>query len=137
MLPSLRLRIAALSLLIVCVSTPVASPAASDRKVLAIGVDYADMIYHGYLGGYLYNAEKIRNLMQMLKEGGMDEVYWRVSAVGLVTYPSKVMTVMDGSRLTDRGFSPAGVIMKQCDPLAVAIEEAHKQGLKLYVYITL
>ena len=40
------------------------------------------------------------------------------------------MTVMDGSRLTDRGFSPAGVIMKQCDPLAVAIEEAHKQGFE-------
>ncbi|HZQ21626.1 MAG TPA: hypothetical protein VFA89_02405 [Terriglobales bacterium] len=113
------------------------SPTPNRHKALAIGVDYADMIALGYENGYLYNAEKIRDLMKMIKQGAIDEVYWRVSAVGLVTYPSKVMTVMNGAGLTNKVFSPAGVIMRQCDPLAVAIEEAHKQGMKIYVYVTL
>src|SRR5579872_7575972 len=84
------------------------------QKVLALGVDYADQIYHGYSEGYLYGEEKIRELVQTLKNAGIDEVYWRVSAGGKVTCPSKVMTVMDGSGLTNPGFSPSGVILKQC-----------------------
>jgi len=107
------------------------------QKVLALGVDYADQIYHGYSGGYLYAEEKIRELIQTLKNAGIDEVYWRVSAGGKVTCRSKVMTVMDGSGLTNPGFSPSGVILKQCDPLAVAVDEAHRLNMRLFVYITL
>lgn len=109
----------------------------SSGKALAIGVDYADQIAVGYAKGYLYNEPRIRGLIRTFRRFGFGEVYWRVSAVGTVTYRSKVMTPMDGARLTNPSFSPAGLILKQCDPLAVAIDEAHRQGLKLYAYITL
>ena len=106
-------------------------------KILALGVDYNDQVVLGYEHGYLYNDPKIRELIQTAKKAGFNWIYWRVSAIGQVTYRSKVMTVMNGEGLPYPGSSPIGVILKQCDPLAVAIDEAHRQGLKLLVYITL
>src|SRR2546427_561582 len=109
----------------------------SKSKTLAIGVDYADLLINGYEGGYLFNEPKIRGLIRSANNAHFDEVYWRVSIIGKVTYRSKVMTVLGGANLSNPGWSPIGVIMKQCDPLAVAIDEAHKQGLRIFVYITL
>ena len=106
-------------------------------KALALGVDYADQVHHGGHFGYIYNEPKIRDLVRTAKRAGIDEIHWRVSAVGVVTYRSKVMTVMDGSRLSNPNFASIGVILKQCDPLAVAIDEAHRLSMKLFVYITL
>ena len=107
------------------------------KKVLALGVDYNSQVGVGYRAGYLYNEPKIRDLIQTAKEAGFDEIYWRVSVIGQVTYRSKVMTVMDGAGVPYPEASPIGIILKQCDPLAVAIDETHKQGMKLFVYVTL
>ncbi|HOM98979.1 MAG TPA: hypothetical protein PLM33_01860 [Acidobacteriota bacterium] len=109
----------------------------SGKKTLALGVDYNDQVVHGYLGGYLYNEPKIRELIQTARKAGFDEIYWRVSVIGKVTYRSKVMTVLDGKGLPYTEASPIGLIMRQCDPLEVAIDECRKQGLKSFVYITL
>ena len=106
-------------------------------KVLALGVDYNDQVVIGYRGGYLYNEPKIRELIQTAKKAGFDEIYWRVSVIGKVSYRSRVMSVMDGAWTPYPEASPIGIILKQCDPLAVAIDETHKQGMKLFVYVTL
>ena len=129
-----RLRFPVLLCAIVAAATLQARAA---DKILALGVDYNDQVVHGYEQGYLYNEPKIRELIRTAKQTGFNWIYWRVSTIGKVTYRSKVMTVMTGEGLPYPGASPIGVILKQCDPLAVAIDESRKQGLKLLVYITL
>jgi len=106
-------------------------------KVLALSIDYKDQIYLGYGRGVVFGKEEIAELLRTVRRSGFDEIYWCVSAVGKVTYPSKVMTVLDGTGLRSANYSPAGVILKQIDPLAVAIGAAHDLGMRVFVYITL
>ena len=99
--------VACCALLIISLNSAAADQQQRPRqKVLALGVDYADQVNIGYRDGYLYNEPRIRELIQKAKQAGIDEIYWRVSAIGLVTYPSKVMTVMDGEHLTNPGSLP-------------------------------
>jgi len=109
----------------------------SPKKVIAVGVDYNDQVVIGYEEGYLYDEPRIRQLIRAIKSAGTNEVYWRVSLIGKVTYRSKVMPVMDGKGAPYPGAAPTGIILKQCDPLAVAIDECHKQGMKCFAYMTL
>jgi len=118
-------------------------------KRVILHVDYADQIHLGYWQGELYGEKRIRNLIRLAANAGITTIYWRVSAVGKVTYRSKVCTILDGCGILRRkpsyssavppsiSYTPAGIIMKQCDPLAVAIDEAHKQGINIYIYVTL
>jgi len=107
------------------------------KKEVILGVDYGDHIYLGYWQGELYGEKRIRNLIRLIANTGITTIYWRVSAVGKVTYRSKICTVLDGTNMSMVSATPAGIIMKQCDPLAVAIDEARNQGLKIYIYVTL
>ena len=128
------------ALLLACgTSSPAGAeqPKGGKKKTIAVGVDFNDQVVIGYNEGYLYNEPKIRELIRAIKGGGVDEVYWRVSVIGKVSYPSKVISVMDGKGAPYPGAAPTGIILKQCDPLAVAIDESHKQGMKCFVYVTL
>src|SRR5262245_21912947 len=112
-------------------------PAQAASKVLALSIDFKDQVYLGYERGVTFGKQEISELLQTAHHAGFDEIYWCVSAVGKVTYPSKVMAVLDGTGLRSPNYSPSGVILKQIDPLAVAVRVAHDLGMKLFVYITL
>ena len=91
---------------------PVTEPVAAEQgkpdghsKVLSIGFDSSSRACQGYYTGKLFDESAIRNLIRKTKQGGFDEVYWRLSICGRVNYRSKVMTRIDGDRLTDPSFS--------------------------------
>ena len=110
------------------------------KKQVILGVDYGDQIQLGYWQGELYGEKRIRNLIHLAAKAGINTIYWRVSAIGKVTYRSKVCTILDGTEVPKENgpsSTPAGIIMRQCDPLAVAIDEARKQGVNIYIYVTL
>ncbi len=109
-------------------------------KQLLLGIDVADQFRIGYENGYLYDESHLRQLVRRCADIGLDTIYWRVSATGQVTYHSKVRTVFGAKSKIHSGFRPNSVehlILKQCDPLAVAVDEARKCGLKIFAYVTL
>ena len=111
----------------------------SNKEVL-IGIDVANNMYLGYELGYYYGEERLRQLVRHCAEAGIGTIYWRVSATGQVTYPSKVRTVIGTKSKRVSGFQAGSVenlIVRQCDPPAVAVDEAKKCGLKLFAYVTL
>ena len=67
----------------------------------------------------------------------MTTVCWRVSCVGTLTYRTRVGTVTDGLNAMRLSATPFGLIMQRIDPLRVAIDAAHKRGLKILVYYTM
>ena len=109
-------------------------------KEIIIGIDSANQFYLGYELGFLYSEERIRDLIRRCAEAGITRIYWRTSCTGQVAYRSKVRTVIGSKPERIEGFRFACVenlIIKQCDPPAVAVDEAHKCGLKIFAYITL
>src|SRR5262245_44150059 len=124
-------------LILVYIGLLAAPPANAASKVLALSIDYKDQIYLAYDRGVVFGKEEIVELLRTARRAGFDEIYWCVSAVGKVTYPSKVMTVLDGTGLRSPNYSPTGVILKQIDPLALAVRTAHALGMKIFIYIRL
>ena len=111
----------------------------SDKEVI-MGIDVANNIYRGYEMGYYYGEERLRQLVRNCAEAGIGTIYWRVSATGQVTYQSKVRTIIGTKPNRVSGFQAGSVenlIVRQCDPPAVAVDEAKKCGLKLFAYVTL
>ena len=109
-------------------------------KDVIIGIDSANQIYAGYEMGILYGEECLRRLVRRCAETGINTIYWRVSATGQVVYRSKVRTVIGEQPERIEGFRLAAVehlVLKQCDPPEVVVDEAHKQGMKIYGYVTL
>jgi len=109
-------------------------------KQLLLGIDVADQFRIGFENGYLYDESRMRQLVRRCADMGFDTLYWRVSATGQVTYRSKVRTVIGAKGKIHSGFRPNSVenlILKQCDPPVVAVDEAHKCGMKIFAYVTL
>lgn len=109
----------------------------SDRKKLIFNVDYHGLVLRASIKGEgLYDEERIRKLMEDCAENGVDTVFWRTSACGVVMYQSKVMTVYHGEFRPYHGRALAE-ILKRFDPLEVAVKYAHQYGLKIFAWITL
>ncbi|NLX05246.1 MAG: hypothetical protein GXY33_08885 [Phycisphaerae bacterium] len=109
-------------------------------KEIIMGVDAADEFYYGYQHGFLYGEDRIRQLVRTCAEAGINSICWRVSCLGQVTYRSKVRTIIGTTVETPGRFREASVdrlVIEQCDPPAVVIDEAAKCGLKVYLYVTL
>lgn len=106
-------------------------------KELMLGVDYADDVEEWYTQGELGDTPLIARIMDNAVKGGMTSVAWRVSHVGTLTYRTKVGTVQNGMNALRVSLTPFGLIMNRIDPLEVAVDEAHRRGLKIYVYYTL
>ena len=109
-------------------------------KQLIIGIDVANNLYCGYEMGYYYGEDRLRGLIRNAAAAGIDTIYWRVSATGQVSYPSKVRTVIGDRPARVSGFQRTSVenlIVRQCDPPAVAVDEAARCGLKVFAYVTL
>ena len=107
------------------------------QKELMLGVDYADDVETAYQRGELGDTPLIEQIMDHAAMAGMTSVCWRVSHIGKLTYRTRVGTALDGMNALRVSLTPFGLIMKRIDPLRVAIDEAHKRGLKLFVYYTL
>ena len=106
-------------------------------KELMLGVDCADDVEACYREGELDDTPLIARVMENAVRAGMTCIAWRVSHVGTLTYRTRVGTVQNGMTVLRLSLTPFGLIMKRIDPLAVAVEEAHRRGLKIYVYHTL
>lgn len=105
------------------------------HKELMFGVDYADDVEGAYQRGELGDTPLIEQIMDHAAAAGMTSVCWRVSHIGKLAYRTRVGTVLDGMNALRISLTPFGLIMKRIDPLRVAIDEAHKRGLKLFVYL--
>ena len=111
-------------------------------KDIVMGIDSANMFRLGAQQGRLYAEDAMRSLIRRCADAGVQTIYWRVSATGQVAYRSKVRTVIGSQPGLRPGFgfqwtAAETVILRQCDPPAVAVDEAHKLGLRIYGYITL
>jgi hypothetical protein len=102
-----------------------------------LGVDYADDVELAYGRGELGDTPLIESIMDDAVAAGMTHVAWRVSHVGKLTYRTRVGTPQDGHQALRPSLTPFGLILQRCDPLQVAVEAAHRRGLKLLFYLTL
>ncbi|MBQ9789771.1 MAG: hypothetical protein IJW31_09280 [Lentisphaeria bacterium] len=107
-----------------------------------INMDYNDNIAYSHnLGLNGYEEKDIVKYFQDCKKAGVTGVQWRISVFGHVLYHSKgAATVfpgsMDVSKLSGKAALVADTI-KRIDPLAIAVREAKKNGIELYVWLTL
>jgi len=102
-----------------------------------VNVDFLDQtVYAPSYGIEDWNREEIARMYQHYAGLGINRVFWRISATGVVTYPSKVRTPI---RKSDEESHQH--ILRQLergdDPLAIGIEEGRKAGIEVYVWITL
>lgn len=99
-------------------------------------IDYAGgHIWFAGQRGQVYGRPELSDLMNTIRDAGFDTVWFRTSFLGTVCYPSKVMKPFDGEyRLCIS--DPLKRAMAQFDPLEVAIDQAHRCGLKILVWIT-
>jgi uncharacterized lipoprotein YddW (UPF0748 family) len=65
--------------------------------------------------------DDVRTIIANCAAGGFNTVYWQVRGEGTVAYPSRIEPWAREYNFQNPGF----------DPLAVAIEEAHKRGLRI------
>jgi len=70
-------------------------------------------------------ADDVRTIIRSCAELGCNTVYWQVRGAGTVLYPSRIEPWAPEFDYADPGF----------DPLALAVEEAHKHGLRLEAWV--
>jgi uncharacterized lipoprotein YddW (UPF0748 family) len=114
---------------------------ASRKGEFWINVDYGDEVHYCKNLNYsTYREAEIATFFRQCRNNGVDGVLWRVSNLGQVMYKSKVCTVYPGrapeSELK-KWQADLADIMKKMDPLAVAIKEARKNGIKIMVWVTI
>ena len=77
----------------------------------------------------------------MCKAAGVTGVQWRISAMGQVCYQSKgAATVFPGSMPLDMlppKEQELARVLKEIDPLEIAVREAKRQGIRLLIWMTL
>ncbi len=107
-----------------------------------LNMDWGDNVYYCKNLGYKDYAEKeIIKFFEDCKKFGVTGVHWRISALGHVQYHSKGAGTIQGanndvSKYED-GFRRVVETLKVIDPLAIAVREAKKNGVKLYIWMTL
>jgi hypothetical protein len=103
---------------------------------LVLNLDFFDWVRHRYaLNGENPTESDFREFIAQVADEGFDTVHFRTSGVGKVCYPSKVMTPFDGEyRLESNSLAE---LIRQWDPLAVAVDACKKDDLICLVWITL
>jgi len=84
-----------------------------------------------------YTEDHIDALMAAISRAGGDVVLWRVDGAGRGYYHSEVLCPADGSGESVERAEPIRQGMKDYDPLAVAVECAHRNRLKLFAWTCL
>ena len=101
-----------------------------------MNVDYYDMIYYApRLGVENYREKEIEAMFKTMKERGVTGVLWRISLLGQVLYHSKGASTMPPGRYPEEKLPEemkrALDIIREFDPLEVAVREARKNGIKI------
>ena len=102
---------------------------------LIMKVDYFDQAWRAAVAGQgLYDEARIESLVRRCADTGFTHIFWRTSVCGRVSYPSKVMTPFQAVyRLEENVLAPC---MAKFDPLAVAVEAAHRHGIAIAPWVT-
>lgn len=75
--------------------------------------------------GDFKSPDDITQIMENSRQGGFNTVIFQVRGNGTTFYPSKIEPWAEQFNFTDPGF----------DPLALAIQEAHKRGMELHTWV--
>jgi len=109
-----------------------------------VGIDFGMSVF--WTQDHIYNKEDIKFFFDNIAACGVSTVYWRVSMVGLATYRSKVMKKgyeIDwddydlNDKLLEKRLASAEkwrYILKKYDPPEIAVREARRTGLKIYLW---
>ena len=123
-------------------------PEVPERPFRALlNVDYSDnFVYAGKNSfGSRDPREEIRETLENARANGFDGVNWRVSFMGEALYRSRIANVI-GERFGDKGYGWVGTdaamrnlvrAVQAADPLAIAVAEGRRLGLKVYAWVTL
>lgn len=97
-----------------------------------LSVDWGD---HLHTTGKPYGKQQIDALMKRMAEAGVTGVLWRTDGCGVLYYAGKHARRLDQTVCPIR--SQAAETFAECDPMAAAVESAHRYGLKIFSYTTL
>jgi hypothetical protein len=106
-----------------------------------INMDYYDNVYYcKQLGLENYGEAEIASYFTTCRKMGVSGVHWRVSFCGQMMYPSKAATPFPGrtkKEQLDPGQARFAKTLTEIDPLAIAVREARKNGIEIYIWMTL
>ena len=106
-----------------------------------INMDYYDNVYYcKRLGLENYGEAEIADYFATCRKKGVFGVHWRVSACGQMMYPSKVATPFPGRTKKEQLDTQQALFARNLtafDPLAIAVREAKKNGIEIYIWMTL
>jgi len=117
-----------------------------------VGIDYNMSVW--YQQDHIYGEDDIARFFDNVAACGVDAVYWRTSMIGCVTYRSKVQKLPYEVDWDDY-FAHASekerrrslmlrlaqaekvrFILSRYDPPEVAVREARRAGVKIYIWLT-
>lgn len=98
-----------------------------------LNVDYFDLVY---THGALYGEPEIDTLMRKSADSGFTTILWRLSVCGVTAYWSRCRKWFPGHHLENPRAYNMVRILKEFDPLEVAVKAAKRYGLKIYPWIT-
>ncbi len=111
---------------------------------ITLAVDYLDLVWHS---DKLFDELAINQFIAECAEKGIDELQWRVSALGDLLYYSNTpdryhkdisLIEVDNEHSGKRQLvEKLNSIMHNFDPLKVACESAHKHNLRIVPWLTL
>lgn len=111
---------------------------------ITMAVDYLDLVWHS---DKLFDEEAIDRFVAQCAEKGVDELQWRVSALGDLLYHSKtpdryhkdVSTLEISNQYSGQKMliEKLNTIMNRFDPLEAACRSARKHGLRIVPWLTL
>lgn len=107
-----------------------------------VNMDYFDDVYYSEkLGTEEYGEKEIAEFFRQCREKNVSGVFWRVSAHGQMVYHSKgAATVFPGlvsDERLDPGRRKVAQILRKIDPLEIAVREARRNGIAIYIWMTL
>ena len=71
--------------------------------------------------------DDVRTIIRNCADMGVNTVLWQVRGAGTVAYPSRLEPWLEEFGFTSPGF----------DPLALAVEEAHRRGLRIEAWVNI
>jgi uncharacterized lipoprotein YddW (UPF0748 family) len=122
---------------------------ANPEKPVILHVDYGDQLHLARDQGDWYGRRRIDSLMDRSAAAGVTTIFWRVSMIGAANYPSKIRYQINDplahqTRVNEPAthtFTVIGPVYERAlqdgDPLQLAIDAAHRNGMQLYAYVTL
>ncbi len=111
----------------------------TEKKEAFIHMDYADeVIWAGNLGYSTYREAEIAEFFIRCRDRGIDGVFWRITAGGKALHWSNVESVFP-ARIAPEFLTASDLeladIMANIDPLALAVQYAKLNGVKIFVWL--